>query len=48
MNETEIPRLIADLVSMGVAINSLQPRHSLEAYFLSLTTSNQHVDHPAN
>jgi ABC-type multidrug transport system ATPase subunit len=48
MNETEIPRLIADLVGMGVAINSLQPRHSLEAYFLSLTTSNQHVDHPAN
>ncbi|QEC41949.1 ABC transporter ATP-binding protein [Pseudobacter ginsenosidimutans] len=48
MNETDIPRLIADLVSMGVAINSLQPRHSLEAYFLSLTTSNQHVDHPAN
>jgi ABC-2 type transport system ATP-binding protein len=48
MNETEIPHLIADLVSMGVAINSLQPRHSLEAYFLSLTTSNPHVDHPAN
>ena len=48
MNEADIPRLIADLVNMGVAINSLQPRHSLEAYFLSLTTSNQHVDHPAN
>lgn len=48
MNETDVPVLIADLVSMGVAINSLQPRHSLEAYFLSLTTSSQHVDHPAN
>lgn len=48
MHEADIPRLIADLVNMGVAINSLQPRHSLEAYFLSLTTSNPHVDHPAN
>lgn len=48
MSETDIPRLIAALVNMGVAINGLQPRHSLEAYFLSLTTSNQHVDHPAN
>lgn len=48
MKEADIPRLITDLVNMGVAINSLQPRHSLEAYFLSLTTSNQHVDHPAN
>ncbi|MBO9632888.1 MAG: ABC transporter ATP-binding protein [Chitinophagaceae bacterium] len=48
MSEADVPVLIADLVSMGVAINSLQPRHSLEAYFLSLTTSSQHVDHPAN
>jgi ABC-2 type transport system ATP-binding protein len=47
MNEAEVPRLIAHLVNMGVDINSLQPRHSLEAYFLSLTT-HQHVDHPAN
>ena len=48
MSEAEIPRLVADLVSMGVEVSSVQPKHSLEAYFLSLTTSNQHVDHPAN
>ncbi|NML20506.1 ABC transporter ATP-binding protein [Pseudoflavitalea sp. G-6-1-2] len=48
MNVKEIPQLTADLVQMGAAVLGIQPRHSLEAYFLSLTTSNPHVDHPAN
>ncbi|RYG06407.1 MAG: ABC transporter ATP-binding protein, partial [Chitinophagaceae bacterium] len=32
------------LVSINVRIVSLQAKHSLEDYFLSLTTANQHVD----
>ncbi|MFT3825676.1 MAG: ABC transporter ATP-binding protein [Chitinophagaceae bacterium] len=39
-----LPRLTSDLVGMGAEIIALQPQHSLEAYFLSLTTANRHVD----
>jgi len=39
-----IPSMTADLVSKGVEILSLHPRHSLEAYFLALTSANRHVD----
>jgi ABC-2 type transport system ATP-binding protein len=39
-----ISRLNADLVQQGVEIVLMQPRHSLEDYFLSLTTPNQHVE----
>lgn len=38
-----VPDLAAYLVSQGVGIVALQPRHSLEDYFLTLTSSNQHV-----
>lgn len=48
MDQQQIPVLTADLVKMGAGITGLQPRHSLEAYFLALTTSNQHVDHLTN
>ena len=48
MNKQDIPELIADLSEKGVHISGLQPRHSLEDYFLSLTTPNQHVDTFAN
>ena len=34
----QIPVLIKDLVEMNVDVLSVQPRHSLENYFLSLTT----------
>ena len=34
----QIPILIKDLVEMNVDVLSVQPRHSLENYFLSLTT----------
>lgn len=43
-----LPLLTRDLVSMGAEITALQPQHSLEAYFLSLTTANRHVDTFAN
>jgi ABC-2 type transport system ATP-binding protein len=44
MEEQQVPALTADLVRMGAAITAVQPQHSLEAYFLALTTANQHVD----
>ena len=43
-----IPQLANYLVSVNVNIISLQVKHSLEDYFLSLTTANQHVDAFAN
>lgn len=44
MDEQQVAALTTDLVRMGAAITSLQPQHSLEAYFLALTTANRHVD----
>ena len=44
MNRTDIPSLAYDLVSLDIPVLSIQPRHSLEDYFLSLTTPNQHVE----
>jgi len=44
MNKTGIPELTSDLTKLDVAILSIQPRHSLEDYFLSLTTQQQNVD----
>ena len=44
LNRQQIPELTNDLVAMGASIIAVQPRHSLEEYFLSLTTPNQHVD----
>ena len=43
LHKEDIPELAAFLVEHHAGIISLQPRHSLENYFLSLTTSNQHV-----
>lgn len=39
MDEREVPALARDLVGMGAAITALTPQHSLEAYFLDLTTA---------
>lgn len=39
-----IPQLHKDLVGMNVQLLSLQPRHSLEDYFLQVTSGKQHVD----
>lgn len=44
MDKKDIPGLAAELVNGGAEIISLQPKHSLETYFLSLTTANRHVD----
>lgn len=44
MNKQQIPALTTDLVNAGAGIMAMQPQHSLESYFLSLTTENRHVD----
>ncbi len=43
INKQSIPQLHKDLVGMNVQLVSLQPRHSLEDYFLQITSNNQHV-----
>lgn len=43
MHKKEIPQLTRFLVEHQTDVVSIQPKHSLEDYFLSLTTSNQHV-----
>lgn len=48
MNKDEVPQLITDLVNMQVPVLSVNPTHSLEDYFLSLTTQAGHVDTFAN
>jgi len=44
LDKSRIPELARYLVSININIVSLQTKHSLEDYFLSLTTANQHVD----
>lgn len=44
LHNNEIPALTRYLVDMNVDITSLHSRYSLEDYFLSLTTANQHVE----
>jgi ABC-type multidrug transport system ATPase subunit len=48
MSKAGIPRLIKTLTEGGVSILSVQPRHSLEDYFLSLTNSENHVEPVTN
>lgn len=43
MNRDDIPALNQFLVQHNVSVFTLRARHSLESYFLSLTTPNQHV-----
>jgi ABC-type multidrug transport system ATPase subunit len=43
MHRDEIPQLVNFLVEKNTGVISVQPKHSLEDYFLSLTTANQHV-----
>lgn len=43
-----IPQLHRNLVEMDIQVLSLQPRHSLEDYFLQVTSGNQHVDTYSN
>lgn len=44
MDKTHIPALINYLVQNNIGILSAEPRHSLEDYFLSLTTPGIHVE----
>lgn len=43
LHKNQIPELNRSLVEMNIDVIALQPKHSLEDYFLSLTTPNQHV-----
>lgn len=44
MNRKDIPALNAYMVNKGIEVISIQARHSLENYFLSLTTPSSHVE----
>jgi hypothetical protein len=44
LDRNHIPELHTDLAAMQLQLLSLQPRHSLEDYFLQITSGNQHVD----
>lgn len=48
MNKVEVPHLISDLVAMNVQMLSVNSSHSLENYFLSLTTLPGYVEPFAN
>jgi ABC-type multidrug transport system ATPase subunit len=48
LDRKEIPALHTDLAGMQIQLLSLQPRHSLEDYFLQVTSGNQHVDTYSN
>ena len=43
MHKDDIPHLAKFLIENNVQVVSIQPKHSLEDFFLSLTTANQHV-----
>lgn len=43
MHRKEIPSLVKFLVEKNIDVLAIEPRHSLEDYFLSLTKPNQHV-----
>ncbi len=44
LNKPLIPALVKYLADAEIAVLSVQPRHSLEDYFLSLTTEHPHAD----
>ncbi len=44
LHREEVPEVIKQLVSLDVPVLSFHSRHSLENYFLSLTTGPQHVE----
>jgi ABC-type multidrug transport system ATPase subunit len=48
IDRLRIPELHRELVEMDIQLLSLQPRHSLEDYFLQVTSANQHVDSYTN
>jgi ABC-type multidrug transport system ATPase subunit len=44
IHRDQIPAFNRQVAAMGIDIISVQPRHSLEDYFLEVTSGNQHVD----
>ena len=44
LHRNEVPVVMKELVKMDVNVISLHSKHSLEDYFLSLTTGNSHVE----
>ena len=48
LDREQVPGFTASAVSLGIGILSIQPRHSLENYFLSLTADANHVHAAAN
>ena len=44
INKNEIPKLVTALTAVNIGIITLQPRHSLEDYFLSLTNNEANVE----
>ncbi|MGE5106617.1 MAG: ABC transporter ATP-binding protein [Sphingobacteriales bacterium] len=48
LHKKEIPSLFKFLAEMEAEVFSLSPRHSLEDFFLSITTQNRHVETFAN
>lgn len=44
LDKAVIPGFTQELVNLGIQVLAIRPRHSLEDYFLSLTTANQHVE----
>ena len=44
LHYNEVPVITKELVQLGIEIISLNARHSLEDYFLSLTTAHPHVE----
>lgn len=44
MDRSQLPSFHKAIVEMDIPVLSLQPRHSLEDYFLQVTTGNQHVE----
>lgn len=48
MDKADVPQLIKELTAMDIQLLSVNSSHSLENYFLSLTTGNNNVDASAN
>lgn len=48
INRNDVPLLAAWLMQQGIGIVSLQPKHSLEDYFLSITNPGHHVEPVSN
>jgi ABC-type multidrug transport system ATPase subunit len=44
LHREEVPQMVKRLLQMNIDILSFNSKHSLEDYFLSLTSGNQHVE----